>query len=155
MQKGYFMHMSEFCECASPWVSGNDCDRCKRKIAPERLEILPTEEATKVPTGKLSTANSLKPGVDQGVQAAIRVKKYGTLWDKIGSVVNVLNSVGAGILLILLLVSGLEGKIILLGVVVIAVLWGLSYLQISIIKGLASYFQMRSADYLERKDREK
>ena len=80
---------------------------------------------------------------------------YGSLWDQIGSVINILNSVGAGILFILLLVSGLEGKIILLGIVVIAVLWGLSYLQISIIKGLASYFQMRSADYLERKGKDK
>ena len=90
---------------------------------------------------------------NEGIEAALRVKKYGTLWDQIGTVINVLNSIGAVILFVLLFVSGLDGTMILLGIVVIAVLWGLSYLQISIIKGLASYFQMRSADYLERKDR--
>jgi hypothetical protein len=90
---------------------------------------------------------------NEGIEAALRVKKYGTLWDQIGTVINVLNSVGAVILFILLFVSGLDGTMILLGIVLIAILWGLSYLQISIIKGLASYFQMRSADYLEQKDR--
>ena len=145
--------MAEFCECASPWISGSKCDSCKKQIAPERLKILPKETSTELPAGKSSTPISTKASVDEGVQAAIRVKKYGTLWDQIGSVINILNSIGAGILLFLLFISGLEGKIILLGIVVISLLWGLSYLQISIIKGLASYFQMRSADYLERKDR--
>jgi hypothetical protein len=143
--------MAEFCECGSPWISGDKCDRCKKQIAPERLNTLPKESPTDLSAGKSSTPNSLKVSVDEGVEAARRVKKYGTLWDQIGSVINVLNSIGAGILLILLLISGIEGKIILLGIVAIAILWGLSYLQISIIKGLASYFQMRSADYLERK----
>ena len=91
----------------------------------------------------------------EGIEAALRVKKYGTLWDQIGTVINVLNSIGAVILFILLFVSRLDGTMILLGIVAIAILWGLSYLQISIIKGLASYFQMRSADYLERKGKDK
>ncbi len=147
--------MTEYCECASPWVSRDKCDRCKKQIAPERLAVLPKEVPTGISTGKSPTSNSPKISADEGVQAALRVKKYGTLWDQIGSIINVLNSIGATILLILLLISGLEGKIILLGIVVIAVLWGLSYLQISIIKGLASYFQMRSADYLERKGKDK
>ena len=90
---------------------------------------------------------------NEGIEAALRVKKYGTLWDQIGTVINVLNSIGAVILFFLLFVYGLDGIMILFGIVVIAVLWGLSYLQISIIKGLASYFQMRSADYLERKSK--
>ena len=145
--------MADFCECATPWISGSKCDRCKKQIAPERLDILPKEAPTELPAEKLPSSIPIKVSVDEGVKAAIRVKKYGTLWDQIGSVIYLLNTISAGILLILLLVSGLEGKIILLGIVVITVLWGLSYLQISIIKGLASYFQMRSADYLERKDK--
>ena len=147
--------LNEFCECASPWVSGDKCDQCNKKIAPERLKLIPEESLTKASVSKPSTQTNPKVQVDEGIAAALRVKKYGSLWDQIGSVINILNSVGAGILFILLLVSGLEGKIILLGIVVIAVLWGLSYLQISIIKGLASYFQMRSADYLERKGKDK
>jgi len=103
--------------------------------------------STSIPSSNMK--GEIQP--NEGIEAAFRVKKYGTLWDQIGTVINVLNSVGAVILFILLLVSGLDGTMILLGIVLIAVLWGLSYLQISIIKGLASYFQMRSADYLERK----
>jgi hypothetical protein len=86
-----------------------------------------------------------------GNAAAKRVNYYGTLFDKIGSILNVLNSIGAGVLLILLFFLDLQGLYVLLGILVIAVLWGFSYLQSSIIRGLASYFQMRSADYLERK----
>jgi len=100
-----------------------------------------------------SEKGNIRP--NEGIEAALRVKKYGTLWDQIGTVINVLNSIGAVILFILLFVLGLDGTMILLGIVFIAILWGLSYLQISIIKGLASYFQMRSTDYLERKDRNK
>ena len=144
--------MAEKCECASPWVSGNRCDKCNKEIAPERLTLLPKEAPKKASIGISPTRNETRVALDDGIEAALRVKKYGTLWDQVGSIINILNSVGAGALIIFLFISGLGGKLILLGIVFIAVLWGISYLQISIIKGLASYFQMRSADYLERKN---
>ena len=142
---------TSFCQCGSPWIAGDKCDRCGKQISPERLDVLAKVVATEGSAGMSSNPKSAKNTVDFGYQAALRVRKYGTLWDQIGTIINILNSIGVAILLILLLISGLDGKFILLGIVIIAVIWMLSYLQISIVKGLASYFQMKSADYLERK----
>jgi len=156
--------MSSSCECGIPlgWELEGDCDRCGKKISAERIASL-----SGVPSTKLSINNEAQFGgspvnvginktapvdvSEVGTAAAKRVKYYGTLFDKIGSILNVLNSIGAGVLLILLFFLDLQGLYVLLGILVIAVLWGFSYLQSSIIRGLASYFQMRSADYLERK----
>jgi hypothetical protein len=156
--------MSSSCECGIPlgWELEGDCDRCGKKISAERIASL-----SGVPSTKLSINNEaqfggspVNVGINKtapvdiseiGTAAAKRVKYYGTLFDKIGSILNVLNSIGAGVLLILLFFLDLQGLYVLLGILVIAVLWGFSYLQSSIIRGLASYFQMRSADYLERK----
>jgi hypothetical protein len=145
--------MTNFCQCGSPWISGDKCDRCNKQIKPERLNLVQQEQPNQSLNENNTKVASARVNPDLGVQAALRVRKYGTLWDQIGSVINILNTIGAGILFIFLLISGLDGKIILLGLVAIILLWGLSYLQISIVKGLASYFQMRSADYLERRDR--
>jgi len=156
--------MSSSCECGIPlgWELEGDCDRCGKKISAERIASL-----SGVPSTKLSINNEAQFGgspVNVGINktapvdvsevgnaAAKRVNYYGTLFDKIGSILNVLNSIGAGVLFILLFFLDLQGLYVLLGILVIAVLWGFSYLQSSIIRGLASYFQMRSADYLERK----
>jgi hypothetical protein len=156
--------MSSSCECGIPlgWELEGDCDRCGKKISAERIASL-----SGVPSTKLSINNEAQFGgspvnvgitgiapvdvSEVGTAAAKRVKYYGTLFDKIGSILNVLNSIGAGVLFILLFFLDLQGLYVLLGILVIAVLWGFSYLQTSIIRGLASYFQMRSADYLERK----
>jgi hypothetical protein len=156
--------MSSACECGIPlgWELEGDCDRCGKKISAERIASL-----SGVPSTKLSINNETQSGgspvnvgitrivpvdiSEVGTAAAKRVKYYGTLFDKIGSILNVLNSIGAGVLLILLFFLDLQGLYVLLGILVIAVLWGFSYLQTSIIRGLASYFQMRSAEYLERK----
>jgi hypothetical protein len=155
--------MSSSCECGIPlgWELEGDCDRCGKKISAERIASL-----SGVPSTKLSINNEAQFGgspvnvginktapvdvSEVGTAAAKRVKYYGTLFDKIGSILNVLNSVGAGVLFILLFFLDLQGLYVLLGILVIAVLWGFSYLQTSIIRGLASYFQMRSADYLEK-----
>ena len=156
--------MSSACECGIPlgWELEGDCDRCGKKISAERIASL-----SGVSSAKLLINNETQSGgspVNVGITrivpvdisevgnaAAKRVNYYGTLFDKIGSILNVLNSIGAGVLLILLFFLDLQGLYVLLGILVIAVLWGFSYLQSSIIRGLASYFQMRSADYLERK----
>ena len=155
--------MSSSCECGIPlgWELEGDCDRCGKKISAERIASL-----SGVPSTKLSINNEaqfggspVNVGINKtapvdiseiGTAAAKRVKYYGTLFDKIGSILNVLNSIGAGVLLILLFFLDLQGLYVLLGILVIAVLWGFSYLQTSIIRGLASYFQMRSAEYLEK-----
>jgi len=156
--------MSSACECGIPlgWELEGDCDRCGKKISAERIASLSGVSSTKllINNETQSGGSPVNVGITRivpvdisevGNAAAKRVNYYGTLFDKIGSILNVLNSIGAGVLLILLFFLDLQGLYVLLGILVIAVLWGFSYLQTSIIRGLASYFQMRSADYLERK----
>jgi hypothetical protein len=156
--------MSSFCECGIPlgWELEGDCDRCGKKISAERIASLSGVPSTKLSTSDETQTGGLRVNVgitktapldisEIGTAAAKRVKYYGTLFDKIGSILNILNSVGAGVLFILLFFLDLQGLYVFLGLLVIAVLWGFSYLQTSIIRGLASYFQMRSAEYLERK----
>jgi hypothetical protein len=156
--------MSSSCECGIPlgWELEGDCDRCGKKISAERIASLSGVSSTKllINNETQSGGSPVNVGITRivpvdisevGNAAAKRVNYYGTLFDKIGSILNVLNSIGAGVLLILLFFLDLQGLYVLLGILVIAVLWGFSYLQSSIIRGLASYFQMRSADYLERK----
>jgi hypothetical protein len=156
--------MSSACECGIPlgWELEGDCDRCGKKISAERIASLSGVSSTKllINNETQSGGSPVNVGITRivpvdisevGNAAAKRVNYYGTLFDKIGSILNVLNSIGAGVLLILLFFLDLQGLYVLLGILVIAVLWGFSYLQSSIIRGLASYFQMRSADYLERK----
>ena len=75
----------------------------------------------------------------------------GTLFEKIGSVLQVLNTVGAILLVIFLIVARPPGAYFFLGLLVIGLIWCISYLQTSFMRGLASYFQMRSIDYLERR----
>ena len=91
---------------------------------------------------------------DIGAEAATRVSRYATLFEKIGTIVQVLNSVAALLLVIILLsagFSGLPGEYIPLGLIGIGVFWTIGYVQTSFIRGLASYFQMRSIDFVERR----
>ena len=37
--------MSDFCECALPWISEEKCDRCGRPISPERIATLPQKKS--------------------------------------------------------------------------------------------------------------
>jgi hypothetical protein len=55
------------------------------------------------------------------------------------------------LLAIFLFIARPEGMYLFLGLLIIGVIWCVSYLQTSFIRGLASYFQMRSVDFLERR----
>jgi len=116
--------MIDNCDCGLPFVPG-EFHKCDIKVLEE----------------------------SKGLQAASRVMRYATLWDRVGSFFNILNVVGAVILgLIIIFLSGFEMKFIILSLLGLAILLGISYLQISLIRGVASYFQMRSVDYLESRE---
>jgi hypothetical protein len=40
--------MDNYCECGSPWIKEDSCERCNKKIEPKRLESLTYEEV--IPT---------------------------------------------------------------------------------------------------------
>ena len=143
--------MSDNCKCGIPWISGEYCERCNKPISPERLKSVKSGPSQSK-TGDISSVSASETRVlDSGKDAAERVNRYGTLFEKIGSVLQVLNTVGAILLVIFLIVARPSGVYFFLGLLVIGLIWCISYLQTSFIRGLASYFQIRSIDYLERR----
>jgi hypothetical protein len=149
--------VSDYCQCGIPWISGDKCERCNKSINPERVNLVQSaHDQTKVqtrPTLSKPKSSELNIATDAGTDAAERVNRYGTLFEKIGSVLQILNTIGAVLLVIFLLVARPGSTYFFLGLLVIGLLWCISYLQTSLIRGLASYFQMRSLDYLERRSR--
>jgi hypothetical protein len=116
--------MTEICDCGLPFVPG-EFHKCEIRVLEE----------------------------SKGSQAASRVMRYATLWDRIGNIFNILNIVSAVILgWLIIFLSGFEMKFKILSLFGLAILLGISYLQISLIRGIASYFQMRSMDYLENRE---
>jgi len=144
--------MSDYCNCGIPWISGDQCERCNKAVSPERINLVKSGSVGSNAADK-SSQPSLEPRIlDSGKDAAERVNRYGTLFEKIGSVLQVLNTVGAVLLIIFLMVARPSGAYFFLGLLLIGLIWCVSYLQTSLIRGLASYFQMRSIDYLERRE---
>jgi hypothetical protein len=43
----YFLMVADFCDCASPWISGDTCERCQKKISETRLAIITAEDKPK------------------------------------------------------------------------------------------------------------
>jgi hypothetical protein len=85
-----------------------------------------------------------------GGASAERVFRYGTLFENVGKAIQYLNTIGAILVGLIVLFLDLPGGYKVVGLLLIGLIWALSFLQTSFIRGLASYFQMRSADYLHR-----
>lgn len=147
--------MSDVCQCGIPWLEGDLCTKCNKNVSPERIRLLKKSQAVSnsqsSSVGENVNSSTFEPTVDEGTDAAHRVFRYGTLFEKIGSVLQIINSIAAVLLAIFLFIARPEGPYLLLGFLIIGVIWCVSYLQTSFIRGLASYFQMRSVDFLERR----
>ena len=84
-------------------------------------------------------------------EAAKRTLKYATLFEDIGRFSQLLNSIGAVILIIVGFFLGLTTGYKLLYWLVILIYWWISYLNTSLLRGVSSYFQMRASAHLEKK----
>ena len=93
----------------------------------------------------------LNKTIPEGQNAALRVFRFGMLFERVGSILQVLNAVSSIVLVFIVLSLEISSSMKLLGIFVIPILWGLGFLQTSLIRGLASYFQMRSSEYLEKR----
>jgi hypothetical protein len=147
--------MTDFCQCGIPKLEGDLCTKCNKNVSPERIRLLKKSQAVSNSqsgsTGGNVNSLAFEPTVDEGTDAAHRVFRYGTLFEKIGSLLQIVNSIATVLLAIFLFIARPEGMYLLLGLLIIGVIWCVSYLQTSFIRGLASYFQMRSVDFLERR----
>ena len=85
-----------------------------------------------------------------GDDAALRVFQYGTLFENVGKVLQYLNAVAAGFLGLFILFIDLTLLNTLLGLILLALFWAFTFLLTSLVRGLASYFQMKSSAYLQK-----
>ena len=146
--------MTNYCECGIPWVSGNKCEKCNKTINPERLGLVENQKSTNLSNKSINEVRSPKSNKDLGKEAANRVRQYGTLFENIGSVLQIINTIASVILcLVILIAQPRPVYLVFLCLIAIGILWCISFLQTSLIRGLASYFQMRSFDYLQRSEK--
>ena len=162
------MTESSFCDCGTPWLEANgDCSRCTKKVKPERADLVKSDpalssnssggsEQTEYNYPELKTAafgkkaETVEQQISIGNEAAHRTVKYASLFEKIGNLLQILNVIGACVLLAAGFFIPGPGWGKLIYWVIVLILWAFSYVQTSLIRGLASYFQMKASDHIIR-----
>jgi hypothetical protein len=162
------MTNQNYCECGTPWLEANDnCSRCNKKVNPERAELIKSDPISlsntststdqtqyNYPDLKVSAFGKKAETVEQqkeiGNAAAHRTVKYASLFENIGNVMQILNLIGACVLIAAgFFITG-PGWVKFIYWVAVLILWAFSYVQTSLIRGLASYFQMKASDHIIR-----
>ena len=95
-------------------------------------------------------SRTLEEQKQTGNAAALRTEKYSTLFDNIGNVMQIVNTVAAVILIVpgfFIPGPGWYKALYWLG---IGILWAIAYVQTALIRGLSSYFQMKASDHIIR-----
>jgi len=95
-------------------------------------------------------AETLEDRKNLGFKSAKRTDKYANLFEKIGAVLQFINIIAGIIMIVAVLIVPLNWGIMAVSTVGILVLVGIAYVQTSLIRGLASYFQMKANDYIVR-----
>lgn len=142
--------MENYCNCGTPWVEDDgSCSRCKLPIDQKRLAVLTKKTHSPNTNSPVRQAASRTKDdeVQMGLAASIRTQRYATLFENVGTFFQYFAAVIFAISLVLVLIAEIEGLSKLAGVISICVLWAFTYLQTSLIRGLASYFQMRASDF--------
>jgi hypothetical protein len=149
------------CDVAVAWHL-EKCPTCKTKKnefiftnspSPEEIEESDARSVASYPKGN-STFGKKSETIEQqnviGNAAAQRTVKYASLFESIGYVLQILCAVSACLLLFVgFFISG-PVWVKLVYWVAIVIFWAFSYAQTSLIRGLASYFQMKASDHIIR-----
>ena len=136
------------------------CNNCKGLIPPTDLgdevfvppvtEIPQEIKSYSRPSVSRGEGNSLQSHIENGNAAALRTKTYATLFENIGKVVQALNLIAVIILSLAVLFIPTSSLMKFVYWIVILIAWGVSYVQTALIRGVASYFQMKASDHLIR-----
>ena len=161
------------CSCSKPKLGPEGyCQNCGLQISSEQIESLQGEidddfESIKdnsSPDPKFfkpisSNTSSVKPAsksnhyVSNKISsndAARRTLKYATLFEDIGRFNQYFNTVIAVIAAIIIAFSDFEMTFKLISLIGILFIWWILYIQTSLIRGVASYFQMKASAHLEK-----
>jgi hypothetical protein len=152
--------MAKFCKCESPAPNfDGTCKDCSKVLTwewstkfqdadPTELNDSDVAEESSRPVNKqIRRSISLSDQIKIGDEAASRTIRYASLFENIGKIIQTLNVVGVVILFFVgfFITDPVWLKFAYWAAVL--VLWAISYVQTSLIRGLASYFQMKASDY--------
>ena len=162
-----------YCRCSKPILGIEGyCERCGQQISPEVIQKLqgeidgefdslatsaaPTPSAAKpvsksVPTPRTAPAKNYSVPKTQinSKDAARRTLKYASLFEDIGRFNQYFNAIAAIVLAAFIIFGEFEFILKLLYLFILLILWWISYIQTSLIRGVASYFQMKASAHLE------
>ena len=149
------MSEKEYCKCSaenqkSKFVFGRKsftCGTCNLSINDSF-----SESAVNQSELKINLDSNSFPKIDYrqlGIESAKRVFKYGTLFEKIAEFLQVFNTIVSVFLFLAGFFLTELGSLKLIYWVAILLLWFFGYLQVALVRGITSYFQMKACNYLE------
>jgi hypothetical protein len=149
--------MTKKCACSKPALNfDGTCLACKKLLDWDNPEIenlqaenvIPEEGSVDSVASKLLTRPNQK--IDLPTQlgnAANEVIRFSKIFKSIGDTLNVLNYIFVGLMILaLILLAALDaasGLVFLSGLMLILVVWVISWIQTALLRGLASFFLMR------------
>ena len=155
--------MAKFCKCETPTPNfDGTCKDCSRVLTWEwstkfresnPVEMNDSDDNEEIPLPSIKPMQKTVTLSDQikiGDEAAKRTIRYASLFESIGKVIQTLNVVAVVILFFVGFFIPGPAWIRFAYCAAVLVLWAISYVQTSLIRGLASYFQMKASDYLIR-----
>jgi hypothetical protein len=145
--------MAKNCSCQKPIPNfDGTCTKCGYLLNWERdmdWENVPAELSsdTKIPSKLAKEAPTPRDINSDLFSAANEVVRFSRVFKSLGDVLNVFNYIVIGIALILLLamvlVGSISGWLFLGSVLVIIIVWVISWIQSGILRGMSSFFLMR------------
>ena len=157
--------MAKFCKCAIPEPNfDGTCKKCEKVLTWEQsakfrnydknlITEAESENEAVLPKASYQPIQKILTREDHikvGDEAARRTIKYASLFETIGKVLKVLNIVSVILLFFIGFFIPGSGWVKFGYWVAIVIIWIFSYIQTSLIRGLASYFQMKASGHLVR-----
>lgn len=142
--------MANTCSCEKVSITAEGlCSNCRKIVPWSKLNDMPIEARDRINTSGLnpSPESEIKSLQAQLKTATEKVIRISSIFDRIGSVLNVINYLIALIFLcasFIVASSGPNGGLVLgAGLLITALVWLAGWLQVAILRGLSAYFLMK------------
>ena len=155
--------MAKFCKCETPVPNfDGTCKDCSRVLTWEwstkfrdskPVEMGESDQDEEAPSPIIKPVQknlTLSDQIKIGEEAAKRTIKFASLFESIGKVLQTLNVVSVVILFFIGFFIQDPAWLKFAYWAAVLIIWAFSYVQTSLIRGLASYFQMKASDHLIR-----
>ena len=122
------------------------CFRSGKRVEDEAQVFFEEDQFMEKALSRKDSANYL----DLGIEAAKRTYKYANLFQRIANALEVVYALSAIILIVCSFILDFSNSIRFIFICSVLILWIAGYVQTALILGLASFFQMKSSDFLNR-----